>query len=155
MTQASQNTDLKASTKQYKIHRTPHEISRKIIAFEEIVRADFKKSTREVTKLLHIPNSTMQTWQEQKTKITASDDEVAVFFATPTGSALLSRIVMAVMYNNKCGASRIRGVQECLFHAGLDKYVATSAGALQKFWKRCEDSILAFGKHWKKLWQKK
>jgi hypothetical protein len=52
------------------------------------------------------------------------------------------------MYNNKCGASGICGVQESLRHSGLDKYVATSVGALQNFWLRCEDCILGFGKQW-------
>ena len=52
------------------------------------------------------------------------------------------------MYNNKCGASGICGVQETLHIAGLNKYVANSIGALQNFWLRCEDCIASFGEHW-------
>lgn len=148
MTQVSQNTTQNASIKRHKIHRTSLEISRKIIAFEEIVRTDNKQSGRDITTLLHVPNSTMQTWRGKKMEKEAMEDEVTVFFATPAGSSLLSRIVLAIMYNNKCGASGICGAQEALRHSGLCKYVATSAGALQEFWLRCEDCILIFGKQW-------
>jgi len=155
MTQVSQNAIQNASIKRFKIHRTSPEVSRKIVAFEEIIRAENIKSSREITKLLSIPNSTMQTWREQKMAKWAMDDEINMFFSTPAGSSLLFRIVLAIMYNNKCGASGICGVQESLHNSGLDKYVATSIGALQKFWLRCEDSILAFGEQWEQKLAKK
>ena len=131
MAQVSQITDQTASIKRQKIHRAPLEIARKIVALEEIISSDSTKSARDVVKILHLPNSTMHTWREKKA---AKEDETAVFFATPAGSALLSRLLLATMYNNKCGASGICGVQEWLRNSELDQYVASSTGALQKFW---------------------
>lgn len=77
-----------------------------------------------------------------------AEDEAAIFFATPTGTLLLQKLTLAILYNNKCGLSGICGTQECLRNAGLDKYVATSKGALQEFWQRTENEILVFGKYW-------
>ena len=148
MDPASQKTDQKASTNRYKIHRTRTEVSCKIIAFETILNANSATSAREITKLLQVPNSTMQTWRKQDIKQAAAEDEAAIFFATPTGAKLLQKLTLAILYNNKCGLSGICGAQECLRNAGLDKYVATSKGALQKFWQRIENEILAFGKYW-------
>ena len=148
MAPVSQVSDQNAIIKRRKLHRAPPEIARKIVAFEEIISANSMKSERELVKLLNLPNSTMQTWRAQKIAKEVTEDEVAIFFATPTGSVLLCRIAVAIMYNNKCGASGICGAQECLRHAGLDKYVATSSGVLQNFWMRCQDCILSFGKQW-------
>ena len=46
---------------------------------------------------------------------------------------------MAVMMLMKCGPSGIRGMQEYLYNSGLDNFVASSEGALQSFWVRCEE----------------
>ena len=88
----------------------------------------------------------MQTWRKECVAGKAIEDEVALFFAGPVGAMLLERIVLSIMYNNKCGASGICGVQECLRNSGLNKYVASSMGALQEFWQRCEEGILTFGR---------
>ena len=140
-----QNTTLKNKT-----HRLPSEISRKIVAFEEISNVNQNQSAREINRLLNIPNSTMQTWAKQKAIEASSEDEVRAFYATPSGKASLERIMLAALYNNKCGKTGIPGMQEFLHNSGLDKYVASSAGALQKLWKRCEISILDFGEEWVK-----
>lgn len=144
----SQNTTENTSKKRQKIHRTSSDISRKIIAFEEIAKANDTKSPREIIHILQLPYATVQTWRARKSAKEASADEIDVFFATPVGSALLSRIVVSITYNNKCGASGICGVQETLRNAGLGKYVATSIGALQDLWLRCEDCIAHFGEYW-------
>lgn len=148
MDEVSQNSDQKASQKRHKIHRTHPEVSCKIITFETIFQANSFKSAREITTLLKVPNSTMQTWRKQNIVQEAAEDEAAIFFATPTGILLLQKLTLAILYNNKCGLSGICGTQECLRNAGLDKYVATSKGALQEFWQRTENEILVFGKHW-------
>lgn len=88
----SQTPDQKATAKRLKIHRASPEISRKIVAFEVIVNANSINSAREITKLLNIPNSTMQTWIKQKNSKNA--EEIALFFSTPAGSALLQRLVL-------------------------------------------------------------
>ncbi len=148
MTPVSQTTDQNSRKNRHKIHLAPQSISGKIVAFHVIADANNKKSAREIAELIQVPNSTMQTWRKQEALKNTAGDEVSIFFATPTGSAFLHRMVVAIMYNNKCGASGICGAQECLRNSGLDKYVASSAGALQAFWHRCEDSILSFGKIW-------
>ena len=66
------------------------------MALEEIISSDSTKSARDVVKILHLPNSTMHTWREKKA---AKEDETAVFFATPAGSALLSRLLLATRRN--------------------------------------------------------
>lgn len=147
MASSSQNPDQKATLKRTKIHRAQPEVSSKIIAFQVISEENKDKSEREITKLLNIPNSTMQTWRKDGTKEDAGTNEVARFFKTAEGSTLLHRIVIAIMYNNKCGLSGIPGVQQCLRNAGLSTYIASSTGALHEFWERCEDCILDFGKH--------
>lgn len=148
MPSVSQNPDQKTSPKRHKIHRTHPEVSYKVIAFETILSEKQAKSEREINRLLNIPNSTMQTWRREGLAGKAIEDEVALFFASPAGAMLLHRIVLSIMYNNKCGASGICGVQECLRNSGLNKYVASSTGALQEFWQRCEEAILTFGKNW-------
>lgn len=146
MNLVSQNLDQKATAKRLKIHRPYREICRKIVAYEVIVNANRINSEREITKLLNIPNSTMQTWVKKKDSKNA--EEIELFFSSPAGSTLLQRIALAIIYNNKCGTGGIRGAQECLKNSGLDKYIASSTGALQEFWQRCEDCILIFGKQW-------
>src|SRR3989339_373956 len=148
MLSVSQNTDQKATSKRYKIHRVHPEVARKIIAFDTISEANHDKSAREISKLINIPNSTMQTWQKKFSVEESMKDEISLFFASPSGACVLHRVVLAIMYNNKCGLSGIPGVQQCLRNAGLSKYVASSTGALQEFWQRCEDCILNFGREW-------
>ena len=140
-----QNTSQKKKTR---LFRT--EISRKIIAFEEVSDANKDQSSRKINRLLKTPNSTMQTWVKKRTIESCSEDEVKAFYATPAGRITLEQIVLSALYNNKCGKTGIPGLQEFLHNSGLDKYVASSAGALQKFWKRCETSILEFGEEWVK-----
>ena len=63
MASVCQNLDQKATVKKSKIHRAQTEMSRKIIAFEEILEANQAKSCREVTRLLNVPNSTIMIWK--------------------------------------------------------------------------------------------
>jgi hypothetical protein len=138
------------TTQKKKEHLPYSEISRKIVAFRVISDANQDQSAREINRLLHIPNSTMQTWIKQKTeKISAADEERA-FFTSPVGLAFLERIVAASFYNNKFGKAGISGVQEFLRNAKLDSYVASSIGALQLYGKRFEEGILSFGEEWTK-----
>ena len=149
MDSVSANPLQNSTKKRSKINRSRPAIAQKIVAFQALTHLEHsRKSAREAASILEIPNSTMQTWRTEKTVKGVLEDEISTFFATPAGSTLLSHIVVAIMYNNKCGASGICGAQESLRHSGLDKYVATSAGALQNFWLRCEECILAFGKQW-------
>lgn len=133
------------STKKHsKVHLSQPIIARKIIAFHELVNLKgSKKSAREASALLEVPNSTMQSWTNPK-KATGASTELIEFLSMPAGQDFLQRNVMAVMKLMKCGSSGIQGMQEYLRNSGLDHFVASSAGALQKFWERCEEYILSF-----------
>jgi hypothetical protein len=133
-----------ATKKRSKVHRSRPEIVRKVIAFQEIVNLTHnKRSGREAAHFLEVPNATMQSWMKRDNSNTA----LGQFFSTPSGADFLQRNVMAVMKLMKCGPCGIRGMQEYLLNSGLGCFVASSEGALQDFWKRCEDYILAFGEH--------
>ena len=132
-----------ATPKQRKVHRVPAVISRKVISFRELAGLEHTKmSHREISKLLEVPNSTMQSWEEQNS---SGMSEYERFFSTPVGEESIRRILMAVMKSMKCGPSGIRGVQEFLHNSRLDQFVGASEGALQSYWVRCEEYILNFG----------
>jgi len=136
-----QNTTLKHR----KSHRSQSIISRKIVAFEELHNLKNKKtSSREIAKLLEIPKSTMHSWIKQSSNERAFE-ELENFFQTPVGADFLQRIVLSIMKLMKCGPSGIHGVQEFLRNTKIDNFVASSNGALQNLWKRCETSIIEFG----------
>jgi len=145
MNTLSAATQQNATKKIRKVHRTEPAIARKVIAFQELVKLKkHKKSAREAADILEVPNSTMQSWRERKTSEKVPI-ELAEFFATPVGADFLQRNVMAAMKQMKCGSVGIRGMQEYLHNSGLDNFVASSEGSLQKFWVRCEIYILEFG----------
>lgn len=147
MHEVSTNLTQKSTQKRLKVNRTRPIIARKVVAFQELISLKrHKKSEREVANLLEVPNSTMQSWRIQE-KSKEIPDELREFFSTPVGADFLQRNIMAVMKLMKCGPSGIRGMQEYLCNSGLDKFAASSEGALQKFWTRCEEYILGFGEH--------
>lgn len=125
--------------------RTRPQIARKIIAFQELVVLEKNKmSERKAADILEIPNSTMQSWRKE-TNSQRVLRQLYDFFSSPEGADFLQRNIIAVMKLMKCGSSGIRGMQEYLRNSQLDQFVASSEGALQKFWTRCEDAILEFG----------
>lgn len=149
MNTLSQDLVQNTSQKKDKIQRKPSEVFSKIIAFQEILTANPERSERSISSFLKVSNSTMQTWQKRDALKEAITNNVDIFFSTPEGQFFLERVVMAGIYNNKCGASGIQGLQEFLSNSGLNRYVASSTGSLQAFWKRCEDSFLKFEEEWK------
>jgi hypothetical protein len=150
MSSVSQNPQQNTSTKTSKKYRSSIEITRKIIAVEEIMQSNPNQSMRKTSEIFQLPPSTVRGWLKNNDD-RKYEDEIDQFISSNSGQVFLNKIVLASMYNNKCGASGIRGVQEFLHNSGLDKYVASSTGALHNFWKRCEDSILFFGKKWKEI----
>lgn len=142
----SDNTIQYSTPKYSKIHRTQPVIARKVVAFQELINLKrHKKSAREAAELLEIPNSTMQSWRNQ-TSHRQAPKELVEFFSTPVGADFLQRNTMAVMKLMKCGPGGTRGMQEYLRNSGLDNFVASSEGAIQAFWDRCEIYITKFGK---------
>lgn len=146
MNTVSVNPEQNAIIKHLKVHRPRGVIVRKVISFQELRNLKrHRKSQRDAAKLLEVPNSTMQAWMKQESA-RKTPVELAEFFATAAGADFLQRNVMAVMKLMKCGPGGIRGMQEYLHHSGLDAFVASSEGALQNFWVRCENYIIEFNK---------
>ena len=130
--------------KRPKISRTQPAISRKIIAFEEIMSLHLnKKSERSVAALLEIPNSTMQSWRSREASL--NSPELDEFFSTLAGKKLLQRIAMSAYQVTHFGSGGIRGLQEFLELSTLNRFIASSYGTLQSFSVRCEKHIVAFG----------
>src|SRR5438552_6939958 len=146
MRSVSSKTEESATTKKQCKIRSPVVIVRKIIAFQELMDTEhIKRSAREASQLLEIPNSTMQSWREQKCS-RETPVELIEFFSTLAGANFLQRNIMVVMKLMKCGPGGIRGMREYLRNSGLDAFVASSEGALQNFWERCENCIIEFGR---------
>jgi Family of unknown function (DUF6399) len=146
MKKASTKSEQNATINHPKVHRTRPVIARKILAFHELLNLEKnKKSARDAAELLEIPNSTMQSWRKQ-TFSRKAPIELVEFLSTPVGADFLQRNIMSVMKLMKCGPGGIHGMQEYLRNTGLDNFVASSAGALQNFWVRCEKHIIEFGK---------
>lgn len=136
-----------ATKKHQKVHRLNSVIAKKVIAFHELIGLKHnKKSCREAADLLEIPNSTMQSWRKKRDSLEWRRG-MGSFLTTPIGADFLQKNIMAVMKLMKCGPCGIRGMQEYLRNTGLDCFVASSEGALQNFWSRCETHILEFGDH--------
>ena len=131
--------------KKIKVHRSSQKVSNKIVAFHEFLSLDRKRSKREISSLLEVPNSTMQSWIARK-PLGKLPPEVEVFFSTPAGIGLLNRIVMAAYQTIHFGCGGIRSVQEFLRLSKLSEFVASSEGALHSFSVRCEEHIVSFAK---------
>jgi hypothetical protein len=139
------NLNQNSTTKRLKEYLSHPKIARKVIAFHELVTLKHhKKSDREAAALLEVPNSTMQSWRNQD-KSREMLDELAKFFETLAGKDFLQQNILVVMKLMKCGPGGIRGMQEYLHNSRLNYFVASSVGALQNFWVRCEKHIVLFG----------
>jgi len=147
MASLSENTPQNSRKKRIKVSRSRSTISRKVIAFEEIVSVKSREnSERRAADLLDLPRTTIRSWRDQ----TKDHEELGAFLKTPVGASFLKNQLLATMKSCKCGSSGIRGVQEYLRLTGLDRFVASSNGALQKFWEHCEEAILKFGEEQEK-----
>ena len=130
MVSLSKNISQNSSKKRIKVSRSRLTISRKVIAFEEIISVkSCGNSERSAADLLDLPRSTIRSWRDQ----TKDHEELEVFLKTPVGASFLQNQLLAMMKICKCGSSGIRGVQEYLRLTGLDRFVASLNGALQKF----------------------
>lgn len=135
-----------ATSKSRKLHRSRIIISEKIVAFDVIANLQHtKRSTRKISSLLEIPNSTMRSWKTQNSS--ESPDELRAFISTPAGAEFLQRVVTAAIYVIEYGPSGIRGTQEFLRLSKLSWFVATSNGALHDYSKRIETHIVVFGEN--------
>jgi hypothetical protein len=145
MTRFSANSLENATKKRPKIHRSRQEISSKVIAFRQLTSLKQKKiSDRQASALLEVPFSTMQSW---KTEINTQEiePELAEFISTPAGQKFLNRIISSATMTIRYGHGGVRSLQTFLQLSQLNKFVASSVGALCSFITRFEKHILAFG----------
>ncbi len=145
MEQASSILPEKATPKCHKIQRTCLDISKKIVAFDVLKNLQHtKRSAREISSIIEVPNSTMRSWKAEKNSPEFCP-ELNEFFSTPCGTEFIQQIVMAAVLVIEYGPTGIRGLQEFLHLSGLDQFVASSNGALHAYSKRVEQHIVAFG----------
>src|SRR3954447_121988 len=102
-------------------------------------------SQRAFAQQVGIPRSTLQHWLKRKQTLDA-DPAVVAFFESPTGLAVLHRLVGACHLTfTQQGACGLRLVCEFLRRSGLNRFVASSFGAQQAIASQLEQAILDYG----------
>src|ERR1700722_3380121 len=90
-----------------------------------------------------IPHATFNYWMRHHHPV--ATDPVDSFFRSPTGETVLRHIVLAALTTCQIqGACGIRLVSTFLDRAGLDRFVASSRGALQPLAAAVEADLVAF-----------
>jgi hypothetical protein len=102
-----------------------------------------RPSQREFAKQHDIPPATFHYWMRHFSP--ASDDPVDAFFRSACGESVLRRIVLAAVttfqLQSACG---IRPLGAFIERAGLDRFVATSRGALHPLAAQVESDLVVF-----------
>ena len=102
-----------------------------------------QRSQRDCAELLGIPHATFNYWTRHHCP--AADDPTDSFFRSGCGEAVLRRIVVAALSTFALqGACGIRLVGTFLQRAGLDRFVASSRGALHPLVAHLEADLVAF-----------
>jgi hypothetical protein len=100
-------------------------------------------SQRQFAEQEGIPQATLNYWQRQFSA--AADDPIDSFFCSAAGELVLRRIVASAFVTfQQRGACGIRPIGEFLHLAQLDRYVATSRGALHPLAAHLESDLVAF-----------
>jgi hypothetical protein len=100
-------------------------------------------SQRETAQRFGIPHATFNYWTRHYSP--TEGDPVDSFFRSARGDALLRRIVLAALCTFQLqGACGIRQVGTFLDRAGLDRFVASSRGALHPLAAHLESDLVAF-----------
>jgi hypothetical protein len=100
-------------------------------------------SQREAAQRLGIPHATFNYWTRHYSP--TEGDPVDSFFRSSAGEAVLRRIVLAALCTFQLhGACGIRQVGTFLDRAGLDRFVASSRGALHPLAAHLEADLVAF-----------
>lgn len=111
-------------------------------ALDHFTSAD-SSSQRHCAEQLGIPHATLNYWTRHYSP--DQDDPVDSFFRSPCGEAVLRRIVLAALTSfHLHGACGIRLVAAFLEQAQLDRFVATSRGALHPFAATVATELVAF-----------
>lgn len=113
-----------------------------VTALEDFSTAE-QPSQRAFAEQAGIPHATFNYWTRHYAA--AEDDPVAAFFGSAAGEELLRRIALAAVLTFQLqGACGIRLVGTFLERAGLDRFVATSRGALHPLVARIESGLIAW-----------
>jgi len=111
-------------------------------ALEHFAAAD-PLSQRETAEQSGIPHATVNYWTRHYSP--ADGDPVDAFFRSSCGEAVLRRIVLAALCTFQLqGACGIRQVGTFLDRAGLDRFVASSRGALHPLAAQLESDLVLF-----------
>jgi len=145
MTQVSTNSFEYAIKKRPKVHRSRQEILSKVTAFRELTSLkQTPMSERQAAVMLEVPFSTMHSWKTQDNN-QEIDPELTEFISTPAGQKFLNRLLSSAHMAIRYGHGGVRSLQEFLQLSQLNKFVASSVGALHAFVVRSEKQILTFG----------
>jgi hypothetical protein len=100
-------------------------------------------SQREFAQQMGVPHATFNYWMRRYSP--AEADPIDTFFRSPSGELVLRRIVAStlVVFQQR-GACGIRLVSEFLQQAQLDRFVASSRGALHPLAAHIESDLAAF-----------
>jgi hypothetical protein len=100
-------------------------------------------SQRECAEQFGIPHATFNYWTRHYSPV--NDDPIDSFFRSPSGEAVLRRIVLAALTTfGLQGACGIRPLGTFLERSGLDHFVASSRGALHPLAAHLESDLVAF-----------
>ena len=100
-------------------------------------------SQREAAHRFGIPHATFNYWTRHYSP--TAGDPIDSFFRSAAGEAVLRRIVLAALCTFQLqGACGIRQVGTFLDRAGLDRFVASSRGALHPLAAHLESDLVAF-----------
>ena len=111
-------------------------------ALDRFAQADLP-SQRQAAEQLGIPHATFDYWLKHFSP--AAGDPLASFFCSAPGEAVLRRIVVAALCTfGLQGACGLRLVGTFLERAQLDRFVATSRGALHPLAAHLESDLVAF-----------
>jgi hypothetical protein len=111
-------------------------------ALDSFCQADHP-SQRHHAEQRGIPHATFNYWTRHYRP--AEDDPVVAFFCSAVGELVLRRIVLAAIVTFQLqGACGIRTVGTFIERAGLDRFVASSRGALHPLAAKIESDLIAF-----------
>jgi transposase-like protein len=117
----------------------------RVITFEE-AKKKLGFNQRSFAKIFGIPHSTFQQWIQNKASINAPP-EVIAFLESPAGYVFLHQIVMAALFViTQMAPGSIRMCSTFLKLSGLEEFVASSYGSVQKVVTEMEEQILLFGR---------
>lgn len=104
-----------------------------------------EKSLRQSAKDHGIPFETLRNWVVRYDEIDLAPDVVA-FFESPAGLVFLHGMMVTLHVEfTKVGSASIRDVVRFLERTGLDSFVAASLGSQQKYSRKIDEQLCAFG----------